>query len=165
MTTDRQDLIRRKANLRAHLSDVRCYLGRLVDERELVSVAESRQLIATAREIFERDGRKRVSFDLPFPEKSTPRFLAFVGRIAGAGASGAYLWTARSDACGLCRLDSVRDIDWSFDFGCDPTEMFVLYSSDLSDSLLVEYFESDEGQQQLRLELSGHRWSDVDGPR
>ncbi len=161
MTTERREAISLKTNLKACLARFGCYLGRSVAPQELVPPAESRAVVAGARKSFVESGSVRRSFTVPLFEKEADRFRAYVAALRASGADASYLWIADSEACGLCRVASLSDLDLAFKPGCDPGELLAVYSADGRNTLLLDYSEVDTGVYELDVATSGPSWGVV----
>jgi hypothetical protein len=69
-----------------------------------------------------------------------------------------YVWTPLSNLCGVLRPIRLRDIDWEFPFVVEAEGIIVILTSDLTDKLLMDYSQTDEGREILEVEASGEHW-------
>ena len=141
-------------NLPRHLSELSRLVGREVTREDLMSLEETEAI---------REQAKRVklvpfwTFEIPFADKSSPRFRWLMKGLAALNPTPVYVWTPLSNVCGLLRPVALSDVNFGFDFNLSAEGILVILTADLSDKLLLDYSEESD-EQKLEIELSGEHW-------
>ncbi|MCG8422111.1 MAG: hypothetical protein MJE77_29665 [Proteobacteria bacterium] len=102
-----------------------------------------------------------VTWEIGFREKETPRFRKFLERLHNSNASDVYLWTPATNICGLLPPLPLREVNFDFPFNLNPEGILTVLTSDLQDSLILDYSETEEGAR-LEIEAAGPHWSTVE---
>lgn len=138
-----------------YLVELRHFLRSRVDADHLLGLEDTTKTLDALK------GRNRAAawtHRIPFDEKSSPRFNAFIGQLAALSKSPVYLCLPLARVCGLPPVAALSDINFNFDFDASPDGIFVVFTADLSDDLLMDYTEED-GKRWLQIEVSGEHWS------
>jgi hypothetical protein len=81
-----------------------------------------------------------------------------VQRLASGNAHEIYLWTPKSNVCGVLRPQPLESVRLDFPFDVNPEGIFVILTSDLEDQLLLDYSVGAGGEHVLDIEASGGAW-------
>ncbi|MBC3879961.1 hypothetical protein H8K35_06510 [Undibacterium sp. LX40W] len=101
-------------------------------------------------------------YQLPFCEKSSPRFEKFVLSLARAQNESVLIWTELSNEFGPAKLKSLLDVDFDFPFGTLPEGIVVIVNQSGSGKILLDWeVDPDEGQM-LTLEVLGDKWTNIE---
>lgn len=84
-------------------------------------------------------------FTIPFNTKNTLEFRAFIGRLQEANSSPIFLWTSRSEVCGLLELPSLSAFNFGFEFALEPNGIVVLMTTDTRERLTLDYGKDKKG--------------------
>jgi hypothetical protein len=148
--------LKRKLGLKAHLAELAAVLGRPVGVEELGTPQQAVGL---------RDGAKGLAsqpvttFEMPFADRMSERFRAFVAKLHAANPSPIYVWIPTTIDCGAILLPSVVDINFGFDFEINDEGILSFVTADLADRLLLDLFVSSAGDQRMRVEIQGANWT------
>jgi hypothetical protein len=146
-------------HIRSYLRQLALVTGRIVSRKELLSVEALEALRNTWKLRF--SAARKNKFEIPFGEKQGERFVKYVHSLYAANPSEGYLWMLHADDCGLLRLGSVRDINWSFPYEIDPNGILTFVTADSMDKLTVEFSENSQGRLVLAVEVTGNAWPSV----
>jgi hypothetical protein len=144
-----------KEQTHSYLLQLARLVRRSVRPEDLLSLEET-EAVRTRANTVRRRHLWRV--ELPFSEKSTPRFRGFVHDLMQLNPSPVYVWTELSNACGVLPPVPLDMVNFDFDFDTDPTGVLVLLSADLQDKMLLDYSESESGRRTVEVEVSGDHW-------
>jgi hypothetical protein len=148
-------------NMRRHLTQLSRLTGRIVAKEDLLSLDETEALRARSKAVAYTPSWRRT---MKFAEKSTARFQRLVARWHEQNSSGAYVWTPLSNDCGVMRPLDLASIHWGFDFELIPDGILVVLAADLNDKIILDFSESQEGDRELELEVSGKDWGNAEPP-
>ncbi len=156
--SDRRSLIRNKINLKDYLKELSALVGYPVSGTELGDIESGIDIRSRYRKYTGKP--KRVS-DTLFLALKTPRFAAFVDDLRQANPSPVYIVTAGTMDCGTFLVPSLGAIKWDFDFWINSAGILVFLSSDLEDSLLLDFSISDASEHILKIETQGDHWGRI----
>lgn len=150
--------LRQKLNLKRYLAELSALTGGSVQDDELVSLEQT----AALREAQQKFGALPMSFsEISFSERGSERFREFVRRLHDANPSPVYVWTQRTIDCGALLIPSLMAIRWDFDFAVNEEGMLAFVTSDMADSLLLDFSELHDGEQRMKVETQGANWEGV----
>lgn len=150
--------LRQKLNLKRYLAELSTLTGGSVQVDELVSL-EHTATLRQAQQKFE--ALPTSPSEIPFSERGSERFKEFVRRLHDANPSPVYVWTQRTIDCGALLIPSLMAIRWDFDFTVNEEGMLAFVTSDIADSLLLDFSELQKGEQRMKLETQGANWEGV----
>lgn len=150
--------LRQKLNLKRYLAELSALTGGSVQADELVSLEQT----ASLREAQQKFGALPTSSsEIPFSERGSERFKEFVRRLHDTNPSSVYVWTQRTIDCGALLIPSLMAIRWDFDFAVNEEGMLAFVTSDMADSLLLDFSELHNGEQRMKVETQGANWEGV----
>jgi hypothetical protein len=155
MMTKIQNEIQFKKNLSAYLLELKSLTGKTVSSESLSSINEVER-IRNEASILENYDISRFTID--FKDKSEERFKNFIIALSNSNKSSVYIWTNRSNFCGLYKIPSIKMFDFSFPFDVNPDGLVVFLSEDINDQLLLDFSYDSKGQEVLEVELKGRHW-------
>src|SRR5262249_51866808 len=135
-----------------HLAELGILLGREVFTSDLISVEETEAIRQRSIKVVREPGAK---WEIPFREKSEPRFARFIAGLAAANGAGVYVWTPTSRTCGLIRPMPLSVVGFGFPFSMSPDGILSIVTEDLADKLLLDYFRDDQDEERLEIEVKG----------
>lgn len=163
MTRARWIMINKKSieyrqHIKSYLSELTVIINQYVSEIDLSSLSD----VEDAR-------RKAVSlndfpvskFIIPFNEKATEKFRSFIDALYQANDSEVYIWTKRTNVCGLYKIKSIRNINIDFPFEINDEGILVFLSADFKDRLLFDFSLDSNGNKILEIEMQGRNWSGI----
>ena len=150
---DPRERLRYKVHIAHHLTELGHLTNRLVLEGELLTPDRTRAL----REQMKTLPEFVHKFTIPFSERQSERFQAFIEQGQHTFPKPVYLWTQYTNECGALRLSSIRDLNFGFDFKVESNGILSLIAEDLTNRMLLDFYE--DGQNQLLdIELAGTEW-------
>lgn len=144
-----------KLQLQKYLAELERLLGREVLPDELGSLEQAKMLREVSKNLVYQP---LTDFEIAFDEKKTTRFQLFVERLCQSNSSPVYLFTPRTIFFGALKIDGLQSVKFDFDFALNEEGALAFLVSDLSDSLLLDFFVSPSGVQRLRMETQGANW-------
>lgn len=161
MTTSRAERFKYLRERSRYLGQLTQLVGREVTEAELISLEESRAILAACKSVVrEPTSRSHLSFE----EKNSERFRALVERLCALNPSDVYVWMLASNACGLLRAGPLPSLNWSFRFDINPDGIIMLFTTDCADEMMLDFSREEDGREELELHLSGTHWGRVSEP-
>lgn len=100
-------------------------------------------------------------FVIPFADKESPTFSAYIRRLAAAHSGPVILFTPRTASCGAITVPSLDWVNFSFPFDLNKEGILSILTADLSDRMLLDFFQEDEGPNLLEIEVQGDYWPGV----
>lgn len=133
-------------------------IGHPVHADELGSLEQA----ASLREAAQKFGMQpSQACEILFSERFSERFREFVQRLLNANPSSVYIWTPRTISCGTLLVPSLAVIKFDFDFVVNQEGILAFSTSDLEDSLLLDFSISPTGEQIMKVETQGANWGTV----
>lgn len=151
-----QTEIKRRLNLNAYLAELAALTGRSIEADELGTPEEAAAIRERARSF---SSQAAACLDIPFTERMSERFHAFVQRLQAANASPVYVWTPRTIDCGALVVSSLVVIHFDFDFTITEDGILSFVTTDLEDRLLLDFSASAAGNQLMTIETQGRNWA------
>lgn len=149
---------RQKLNLRRYLEELTALIGRTVHVDELGSLEQAASMQETAQK---SAAQVSQACEIPFSERCSERFKGFVRRLHDANPSSVYIWTPRTIICGALLVSSLDVVKFDFDFAVNEEGILAFSTSDLEDSLLLDFSGSPAGEQIMKIETQGANWARV----
>ena len=150
--------LRQHLNLKRYLAELAELTGRHVRADELVGLEQTAALRACQQKF---KTQATTTAEIPFADRLSARFSDFIQNLHGANPSPVYVWTQRTVDCGTLLVPSLQAIKWDFDFGVNDEGILALVTSDIADSLLLDFSTSLTGEQRMKVETQGANWKDV----
>jgi hypothetical protein len=97
-----------------------------------------------------------------FSVLGSKNFNNFKTQLLQKNSSSVYIWTPRTNSCGLYSVESIDAVNFNFPFNINAEGILVLLSVDGKDKLLLDFYKSDEGKQVVEIEVSGKNWSSAE---
>lgn len=152
------DKLRQKLVLKEYLRELSTLAGRFVYADELSSLE---QVILMREKAQQSEIKESISTEMLFLDRNSKRFKEFVEKLTIANSSSIYIWTPRTIDCGALLLPSLSAIKFDFDFTLNKEGILVFATSDLVDSLLLDFYISPMGDQRLKIETKGKSWGRI----
>lgn len=156
MTTDMQNIARKKRSLPAYLVELTSLADRQVNEEELTTLERTNEVRLELSRFADADP---IAFTIPFSDLTTDKFKLFVSALSTANPSAVFLWTPRANDCGLLSLPSITKVQFSFPFELIPEGILVVSTVDCSDRLTLDFCENELGERLVEVELLGKHWA------
>ncbi|NIM40576.1 MAG: hypothetical protein GTN84_06165 [Hydrogenophaga sp.] len=144
--------------MKAYLEELAPLVGAPVAVAELGPIEQPAALQKAAKVI---DPEPLQSFEMPFSERCSAQFLDFIKRLCCANPSAVYIWTPRTDACGVYLAGPISTIKYNFGFDINSEGVLVFLTEDVQDRLLLDFFSSSAGEHRMKVEVQGRNWSEV----
>jgi hypothetical protein len=156
MTTKLHEKIQFKRLLPAYLLELKALTGLDVSSEFLCSVEDTEKIRNESSSVRTADINK---FAIDFEEKNSERFKKFITSLNEANSSPIYIWTNRSNFCGLHKINSIGMVDFSFPFDVNQEGIVVFLTEDINDKLLLDFSCNAQGEEILEVESQGKNWS------
>lgn len=101
------------------------------------------------------------NFSINFSDKKSGRFCKYIESLYKANGERVYLWTSKSNDCGLYSVGCIKDVDFSFPFELNTEGMLVLLSLDINDKLLLDFYIDSCGSKVIDIEAQGLNWTNI----
>jgi hypothetical protein len=150
--------LRQKIYLKRYLAELSALTGGPVQADELVSLEQTAKLREAQQQFV---ALPTSSSEIPFSDRGSERFAEFVRRLHDANPSPVYVWTERTIDCGALLVPSLMAIRWNFDFAVNEEGMLAFVTSDIADSLLLDFSALHTGEQRMKVETKGANWEEV----
>ncbi|BFM49938.1 hypothetical protein [Marinomonas sp. THO17] len=152
-------------NKREYLSKIASYLlelgipaNKTVSKDELSSVDKVDEVRAGTSNLVNLPAEK---FKVDFSEKDDIRFGSYIQGLYDTNNEQVYLWTSKTNICGLYKVGSIKDVNFSFPFGLNDEGIIVFLSADLKDKLLLDFSIDPNGNKVVEVEAQGLNWPNV----
>jgi hypothetical protein len=144
-----------KRNLAPYLLELKTLLGGEINPSDLTPIEDLERIRDQSSYLSDE---KKASFSIEFDDKLGEKFRKYISNLKKANNSEVYVWTGKSNLCGLCRIDSIEDFDISFPFDVNSDEMILFLTVDCCDRLLFDFFIDSDDQKILEVESEGKNW-------
>lgn len=129
-------------------------------ESKLLSLDATEQIRSRVQALKGKPSRR---FQIDFCGKKTASFRNYVEKLNNANPHPVYVWTEKSNSCGLFEISSLLKFNFDFRFDVNEQGIIVLVASDLTDKLVLDFSKIENSSTyQLELELHGDHWPLVD---
>lgn len=150
------DRLRQKLHLKRYLEELGALTGRSVQADELGSVEQAAAMRMAAQRA---DAQSSARCEIRFSDRSSERFRKFLQSLTDANPSPVYVWTPRTIDCGALLVPSLDAIKFDFDFAINDEGILAFTTSDLGDSLLLDFSSTPTGGQVMTVETQGPSWA------
>ena len=150
------DRVRQKLHLKRYLEELSALTGRSVQADELGSLEQAAAMRTAAQRA---NARSSGRCEIKFSDTSSERFRKFLQRLMDANPSSVYVWTPRTIDCGALLVTSLAEIKFDFDFAINDEGILAFTTSDLADSLLLDFSSTPAGEQVMTVETQGPNWA------
>lgn len=150
--------LRQKLHLKKYLEELSALTGRHVQVTELGSLEQAAAMRLNAQKFVDQ---VPTACEIMFADRSSERFKEFLRRLKDANPSLIYVWTPRTINCGALLVSSLELIKFDFDFAINDEGVIAFITSDLNDSLLLDFSNTPTDELLMKVETKGSRWSKV----
>lgn len=159
MSAPLSDRLRQKMHLKRYLEELSALTGRSVQADELGSLELAAAMRVAAQKA---DAKSSARCEIGFSDTRSERFRKFLQRLTDANPSSVYVWTPRTIDCGALLVPSLAAIKFDFDFAINDEGILAFTTSDLADSLLLDFSSTPAGEQVMTVETQGPNWASAD---
>jgi hypothetical protein len=145
-------------NINSYLLELKEFTGVDVKREFLSSVEDVKKIIK--KTLLLKDTNKN-KFAIDFSEKTSERFKTFIANLKKANNSPVYIWTEKSNVCGLYKVASIDAVNFAFRFDLSPEGIVEFVTEDLSDRLLLDYYYDSDDREMLEFEWQGKHWHSI----
>ena len=153
-------------NRREYLNNIDSYLLELemladlkLSKDDLSSLKEVENIRDAALNLKSSQSSK---FEIDFIDKSSDRFVHYIQNICQTNDDQVYLWTSKTNSCGLYKVDSISHVNFSFPFEINKEGVLVFLTADVNDKLLLDFTIDDAGKKVIEVETQGLNWPSVE---
>lgn len=140
-----------KNNLQTYLKELNALTKIEITKYMLLSLVESDKIGSVDKEYFYKS-------NILFKEKN--KLLLFINYLIKVKDGECYLNTSYSKDCGVLKLSSLKDFNINFKFFNEHSGILSIILKDLSNELLLDYFEEDN-EYYLEIEVYGKDWANI----
>lgn len=145
-----------KRDLKPYLDQLNALVNCKVVESDLLSLEETDSIREKSKLML--DVSKVRKFRIDFSEKSGKRFKDFIQCLSEGNSRPLYIWLNYSNSCGLYQLDSIFKFNFDFDYLTVHQGIISLLTNDMSENMILDFFEDSSGEQVVEIELTGKNW-------
>src|SRR5688500_5918049 len=149
--------LRYNRSIKSYLAELRLLNNKDVSKEDLSSIVELEEIRRKSSLLKSLPISK---FTIDFDERKSVRFNQYIQNLNKVNDSHIYIWTAKTNDCGLYKNGSIVDIDFSFPFEINEG-VLVFLSIDLKDNLLLDFSNGTEGKRVLEVEAQGLNWPKI----
>lgn len=131
-------------------------MGRTVQANELGSLDQAAEMRVAAQKFV---AQPLARYEIKFSERKSERFRKFLQGLTDANPSSVYVWTEHTIDCGALLVASLAEINFDFDFAINDEGILAFTTSDLADSLLLDFSRTPAGEQVMMVETQGPNWA------
>ena len=159
--SNREKLIRYKLNVKSYLRELHELSMERPLESHLLPLEATEHIRNESKEILRGKPTRKIHMD--FDERKTERFKKYVVNLHRVNPNPVYIWTDRTNSCGLYEVSSLLKFKFDFPFDVNTEGIIVLLSRDLNDTLTLD-FSHDEKKFKCELELDvcGKHWASIE---
>jgi hypothetical protein len=129
---------------------------RPVKKEDLISLEKTLEIIDKSKLIRALASK---NFEIDFEDRTSDQFKNFIENLDENKRSPIFIWSKGANSCGLFQVSSLLEINFDFEYEIDGNGVFIFTSADLQDQLLVDFYENNEGQRKMKIEIYGNLWS------
>ena len=145
-------------NITSYLLELGTLADKTVNRVDLSSVEEVNDVRTMASNL---DGLLATKFNINFSEKDGVNFNNYIQSLYEANGKQVYLWTSKTNVCGLYRVDSIKDVNFSFPFDINDEGVVVFLSADMKDKLLLDFYIDSTANKVVEVEVQGLNWPNI----
>lgn len=158
MMTDVKSKREYLSNIASYLLELGVLTNKKIKKDDLSSVDRVAEIRAKVTRLEELPLEK---FRISFAEKKYNRFGHYIQGLCESNNGEVYIWTSKTNVCGLYKVASIRDIDFSFPFEINDEGIVVFLSADLKDKLILDFSFDPAGNKIIDIEAQGENWSKI----
>ena len=145
-------------NISNYLLELEILANRKITRDEISSL----EVVHSIRKIsLQLNNYSTYTFSIAFSEKESNRFKSFIDKLSMTNCGQVYIWTERTNVCGLFKVNNIKDINFSFPFDINPEGILVFVPVTLEDQLLLDFSLDSTGKQIIEVETQGRNWSKI----
>lgn len=161
--TDRNSIIGYKREIQRYLLELKELCLQPVSTSDLFSLENTERIQRDSLRSLEGKSTRRILID--FEEKKAVKFKDYVAKLHDANSHSVYVWTERTNQCGLHEISSLLEFNFDFRYDVNEQGIVVLLASDLTDNLVLDFsYNERSAKYDLVIDVLGNHWSAVDYP-
>lgn len=153
-----KNYIQFKKNIDGYILELKKFTGIDIEPEFLSSIEDMEKI---RRKSSSLKNNREKTFTIQFEEKNTKKFIDFVAKLYCCNSNPVYVWTEKTNKCGLFKIDSVLKFNFSFEFDINCEGIVVLLTENLCDKLILDYYENYTNEKLLDVTLQGRNWYSV----
>jgi hypothetical protein len=158
---DPKHLIQYKLNIHRYLVELKGLCLKAPLESELLSVQRTEQIRANS--LVALRGKPVRKIQMSFEDKKAIKFRSYVAKLHLANPHSVFVWTEKSNSCGLYEISSLLEFNFNFEFDVNEQGIVVLLASNLADSLVFDFSYDDRtSTYMLEIDVCGDHWFGID---
>lgn len=158
MMNNINDKIQFKKTINSYLLEIKEFIGTDITPN-LLSSREDMEEIRNKSYVL--NDLEKLNFVMNFDLRKSKRFKQFIANLDKANNRPVYIWTEKSNVCGLYKASSIKAINFSFKFDVNDDGMVIFLTEDCNDRLLLDFYIDYKERKMLDLEVKGKNWFSV----
>jgi hypothetical protein len=150
--------IKYQRNITSYLSELTLLANKNVNESDILDIIEVDDV---RQKSFGLNDFEISKFRILFDDRVTEKFKNFIDTLYQANDNEVYIWTKRTEICGLYKVESIKNINLNFPFKVNHEGILVFLSTDFKDKLLLDFSLDSNGEKMLEVETQGQNWSAI----
>lgn len=146
------------SNIAAYLLELGMLANKVVNKDDLSSVEEVDEVRAGTANL---ENLTTEKFKVGFSEKDGSQFQSYIQGLYDTNNEQVYLWTGKTNSCGLYKVGSIKDVNFSFSFDLNEEGIVVFLSVDMKDKLLLDFSIDSSGNEIVEVESQGLNWPNI----
>lgn len=156
MSTDLTQRLAYKRNLQSHLSQLSQLTHREVTADDLLPLDVTHTIQEQSKRLLNSSSHKK--FKIGFTEKLDAHFATFVRNLQALNSNPIYIWIEHTNECGLLEISSIVEFNFKFEYTVISQGIISLLTKDMSDNMVLDFFEDSSGERFIQIELAGSSW-------
>ena len=158
MTDNINNKIQFQNNIDSYLLEIEELTGTDITPGLLSSIEDMEKIREKSSALKDLD---KLNFVMKFELKNSDRFRQFIANLNKVNNSPVYIWTEKSNVCGLYKVSSINAVDFSFKFDINDEGMVIFLTENCQDRLLLDFYKDRIDKEMLNLEVKGKHWYSV----
>ena len=142
----------------SYLSELETLTGRNISREDLLPLKELEVVREQSKVI---DEMPLSRFELDFADKESTRFSDFIVKLHESCNKPFFIWTEKSNTCGLYQIDNLLQLDLGFPFEINPEGIIQVIAVDFSNLIVFDFSLESPTKKLLEIETQGTEWAAV----
>lgn len=158
MTNDIKTKLEYKNNITSYLRELGMLSNRIIKESDLSSMSEINEVRVQSSNLANLPIFK---FKINFTELTSKQFSEYIYSLYEINSAQVYLWTNKTNICGLYKANNIKEVDFSFPYDINSEGIIVFLSENLKDKLLLDFSTDVSGTKVVEIESQGLSWPNI----
>lgn len=146
------------SNISRYLLELETLASKAVNKDDLSSIKQVDEVRVSASHL---ENLPIEKFKIGFSEKDGSQFSRYIQGLYYSNSEQVYVWTGKTNSCGLYKVSSIKDVNFSFPFNLNEEGIVAFLSVDMKDKLLLDFSIESSGDKIVDVESQGLNWPNV----